>query len=66
MPNKVVVPFDASFSKYLLLTFGVDRYKEKYVALREINTPEENVKSIERIYQRQESELLAEWARSIG
>ncbi len=65
-PNKVVVPFSASFSKYLLQTFGVDKYKEMYVALREINTPEENVKSIERIYQQQENELFGGWSRSLG
>lgn len=66
LPNKVVVPFDASFSKYLLQTFGVDKYKEMYVALREINTPGENVKSIERIYKQPESELFGGWSISLG
>lgn len=66
LSNKVVVPFDASFSKYLLQIFGVDKYKEMYVALKEINTPEENVKSIEKIYQRQERELFDGWSRSLG
>lgn len=66
LPNKVVVPFSASFSKYLLQMFGMDKYKEMYIALRETNTPEENIKSIERVYQQKENELLKGWVRSIG
>lgn len=66
LPNKVVVPFDASFSKYLLQTFGVDKYKEMYTTLRETNIPERNVKSIEKTYQRQERELFDGWVRSLG
>lgn len=66
LSNKVVVPFSASFSKYLLQTFGIDRYKEMYIRLRETNTPEENVKSIEKVYQQQENELFGGWARSLG
>ncbi len=66
LPNRIVVPFSASFSKYLLQTFGVDKYREMYVALREINTPEENVKSIERICQQQESDLFGGWWATQG
>lgn len=66
LPNKVVVPFSTSFSKYLLQMFGMDKYKEMYIALRETNTPEENIKSIERVYQQKENELLKGWVRSIG
>ncbi len=66
LPNRIVVPFSASFSKYLLQTFGVDKYREMYVALREINTPEENVEAIERIYQQQENELFGGWWATQG
>lgn len=66
LPNKVVVPFCASFSKYLLQTFGLANYKKMYMALKEVNSPEENVKQIERVYRQSEGELLADWRQSLG
>ncbi len=65
LPNKVVVPFCASFSKYLLQTFGVEKFKEMYTALRETYPPVKNVKSVEKVCQQKDSELLNGWARSV-
>lgn len=59
--NKVVVPFAASLSKYLLQEFGVDRYKSMYIQLKETISPEENVKVIEGVYGLTEKEILDKW-----
>lgn len=61
MQNKVVVPFSASFSKFLLQVYGVERYKQMYTQLKETNTPEENVGILEHVYGLSEKELLASW-----
>lgn len=63
--NKVVVPFAASVSKYLLQKFGVDQYKEMYVRLRETNSPLENTRVLEEIYQLPEKQILNHWQKSI-
>jgi len=63
--NKIVVPFAASFSKYLLNRFGIDTYKSMYVQIKETLTPEKNVKIIEKVYGTTEKELMKAWKRSI-
>lgn len=63
--NKVVVPFAASFSKFLLNSFGLDKYKKSYVELRETFLPDKNVNIIEKIYGLGEKELLIKWRESI-
>lgn len=65
LENKLVVPFTASFSKYLLQNFGVEKYKEMYVKLNETKTPEENIKVIEEIYGKSVEELQDSWKKSI-
>ncbi|OQX51552.1 hypothetical protein B5M47_00395 [candidate division CPR3 bacterium 4484_211] len=59
--NSIVVPFAGSFSKYLLLNFGVKKFKRMYVALKETLSPQENIAILERVYQKKESQLLREW-----
>ena len=63
--NKVVVPFAASLSKYLLLTFGIEKYKKMYVGLRVSATPEENVGAIETVYGLSEEQILNQWRESL-
>ena len=63
--NKVVVPFTASLSKYLLQTFGVDRYRKMYVLLKETTSPEINVKAIEKVYGLNEQQILSQWKKSV-
>lgn len=65
LPNKVVVPFSSSFSKYLLVAFGVDKYKKMYIALKETFTPQENVEILEKICGQKEKELLSYWIASL-
>jgi len=64
-PNKIVVPFAASISKYLLLNFGLDKYKQMYVSLKETNKSIKNVQQIEAIYQISEKKLLNEWKEQL-
>jgi hypothetical protein len=61
LPNKVVAPFTASFSKFLLKKFGLEKYKQMYITLKETNRPEENVMMIESVYQQPEKELVNAW-----
>jgi hypothetical protein len=63
--NKVVVPFAASLSKYLLQTYGVEKFKEMYVGLRETSSPEVNVKVIENVYGLSEDWILSSWRESL-
>lgn len=65
LPNKIVVPFAASFSKYLLVSFGIDKYKVMYVSLKETDTPLANVKKIEKAYGQTEKVLLDNWRVSL-
>jgi hypothetical protein len=62
--NKVVVPFAASVSKYLLQKFGVDRYKRMYIRLMETNSPSENIGIIEEVYQLSGKQILSQWRKS--
>jgi len=66
LPNKVVVPFSASFSKYLLQECGVEKYKQMYAQLKETDSPKENVGQIEKAYESSEQKLLQQWRDSIG
>lgn len=63
--NKLVMPFAASLSKYLLQKFGVNKYREMYTQLKETFTSEENVKIIESSYKLAEKEILDQWRKSI-
>jgi len=65
LENKIVVPFAASLSKYLLQKFGIDRYKEMYIQLKETVSPEVNVKIIESVYKLNEDKILSQWRKSI-
>jgi hypothetical protein len=65
-PNKIVVPFAASLSKFLLLTFGVERYRKMYIALNETFSPEQNVKLVEITCRLSQKELLNLWLKSLG
>lgn len=64
-PNKVVVPFAASFSKFLLLAYGLEKYKNVYVILKETAAPKENVGKILTVYGQTANDLLDEWRDSI-
>lgn len=63
-PNKIVVPFAASFSKFLLNS-GIDKYRQMYISLREIDSTEVNVTHIEKVYKKSEKELLNEWRNNL-
>lgn len=66
MDNKVVVPFAASFSKFLLNVYGLDKYKSLYVSIRETASVKENVKTMEEAYVTSETELLQEWKSNLS
>ena len=61
--NKIVVPFTASLSKYLLQSFGVDKYKKMYVSLKETDTPEINVETLEKVYGLNEQQIIDGWKK---
>jgi hypothetical protein len=63
--NKIVVPFTASLSKYLLQSFGVDKYKKMYVLMKETNTPEINVETIEKVYGLKEQQIIENWRKLV-
>lgn len=63
--NEIVVPFSASFSKYLLGEYGLEKYKKMYIGIKEIMPPEENVACIETIYGKNEHDLLGEWRTKV-
>ncbi len=63
--NKLVVPFTASFSKYLLESFGVEIYKKMYISISETTSIKENINEIEKIYNMSENSLLQNWKSSL-
>lgn len=65
LPNKIVVPFSASLSKFLLNKFGLNKYKKMYVKIKETLPPEENVRMIENEYRQSEEKLVNNWRKSI-
>lgn len=66
IPNEVVVPFTASFSKFLIRKYGIKRYKEAYTSMKEILSSKENVEIIEKVYGETEINLLTAWKKSLG
>ena len=66
LENKVVVPFSASLSKYLLRQFGLPRYKNMYIQIKETFTPQQNVAVIENVYQKDQLTLLTEWEERLS
>ncbi len=65
LPNEVVIPFTASFSKYLLQAYGLEKYKLMYCGIRETFTPKVNVEFIENVYGKLQVALIKEWQISI-
>jgi hypothetical protein len=63
--NKIVVPFSASFSKFLLKLYGLDKYKQMYTRIKETLPPKQNLQTIEDIYRLREMELLISWRKSL-
>lgn len=59
--NKLVVPFGASLSKYLIQTIGLEKFKQMYVSVKEINSPDINVEVLEKIYGQKSKDLLENW-----
>jgi hypothetical protein len=63
--NKIVVPFAASLAKFLLTRYGINKFKKMYVGIKETNSPQINVRAIEKIYALSENELLKAWRNSL-
>lgn len=63
--NELVVPFSASFSKFLLSKYGLDKYKQMYVGVKEILSPDENIQVIESVYGGYR-DLIDAWLKSIA
>jgi len=63
--NKLVVPFAASFSKFLLNKYGLGKYKTMYIGVKEVNSSRQNVDFFESVLGDIGS-VLAEWQRSLG
>lgn len=64
MDNKLVVPFSASLSKFLLNKYGLDKYKQMYIGVKEIMSPEQNIEMFESVYGSYR-DLVAGWLKSI-
>lgn len=65
IPNKIVIPFTASFSKFLLNNYGIEKYKQAYVGQKEIQTIEENIRIIEKVYNLSSKEIINNWMESL-
>lgn len=66
MENKIVIPFTASLSKYLLLSFGINKYKEMYIRLKETMMLADNIKIIEKVYGQEGEDILNRWQNSLS
>lgn len=63
--NKIVVPYAAGFSKFLLQEYGLVKYQKMYVSIRETYKPKGNIKIIEKIYQKSTERLQKEFIKSL-
>lgn len=63
--NKLIVPFTASLSKFLLRTFGIEKFRQVYISLNELVPPADNVKVMENVFGLKEKELINKWGESI-
>lgn len=66
LPNEVIIPFTASFSKFLLTKFGLEKYKKVYCKLKETNPLEENIKIFTQIYNLDEKSIIKSWKLSLS
>lgn len=65
LPNQIIIPFAASFSKFLLNKYGIKKYKQVYIGQKETQTIEENIKIIEATHDLSAGDLLANWKESL-
>lgn len=65
-PNVLAVPTAASFTKYLLQKYGLAKYKQMYISLKETHAPDENVKKIEQVYKKSIDELYQSWLNQLS
>lgn len=59
--NDVIMPFAASFVKFLMEAYGLAKLKAAYVVVRETASPQENVRVLEQAIGVDERTLLAQW-----
>lgn len=66
LPNEIVIPFTASFSKFLLKKYGTVKYKQVYIGQKETQTIEQNIKIIEKVYSVSCGDLYDNWQESLS
>jgi len=66
LPNQIIIPFTASFSKFILNNYGIKRYKQAYIGQKEIQNTEENIKVIEKTYNLTHKEFFDKWKDSLS
>lgn len=66
LPNQIIIPFTASFSKFLLNKYGINKYKQVYIGQKETQTVEKNIKIIEEIYNLASRNILDNWEESLS
>lgn len=64
IPNKIIIPFTASFSKFLLNNYGLKKYKQAYIGQKETQLIKENIKIIEETYKMSAEGLMGDWNKS--
>lgn len=66
LPNQIIIPFTASFSKFLLVKYGIEKYKKAYIEQKDTQTIEENIKIVEKIYGSNSDEIFNNWKESLS
>lgn len=65
LPNKIIIPFTASFNKFLLTHYGIEKYKEAYTKQKDTAATAENITVLETVYGQDQAALLKQWRSSI-
>jgi hypothetical protein len=65
IPNRIIIPFTASFSKFLLNKYGIEKYRQVYIGQKETQTIEENIIIVEGIYNLSSERLWDYWKQSL-
>lgn len=64
--NEIIVPFSASLTKYLIQKYGIDKYKNAYISLKETNSADKNVRLLEKIYGVNIKEIRDKWLLNLN
>ena len=65
LDQKIAMPLAASFVKFLIVRYGMEKFRRLYTHVRETQLLRESLTIVEAVYDKKETDVLQEWKVSI-